>query len=117
MLARHHDQDMGDIDRVCPVLGASAEVLCCRFCTKTLNGHDDWVRNIIATADGKTLASCSNDQTIRIWSVDTGKETACLRGHSHVVESIAFAPEAAYPVIRVISCQLVESPPKSAPQS
>ena len=71
------------------------------FCTKTLNGHDDWVRKIIASEDGKTLASCSNDQTIRIWSVDTGKETACLRGHTHVVETIAFANEAAHPVINV----------------
>ena len=66
-----------------------------RFCNKTLIGHEDWVRSVIATADGKTLASCSNDQTIRLWDVGSGKCTAVLRGHTHVVETICYATEAA----------------------
>lgn len=66
-----------------------------RFCNKTLIGHEDWVRSVIATADGKTLASCSNDQTIRLWDVGSGKCAAVLRGHTHVVETICYATEAA----------------------
>lgn len=32
-------------------------------------GHNDGVRNVTFTADGKTFASCSDNDTIRIWSL------------------------------------------------
>ncbi|VEL28043.1 unnamed protein product, partial [Protopolystoma xenopodis] len=37
------------------------------------------------------LASCSNDQTVRIWVVETRECRAVLRDHEHVVECIAWA--------------------------
>ena len=40
---------------------------CCRYCVKTLSGHREWVRQIRVSPDGLLLASCSNDQTVRIW--------------------------------------------------
>ena len=32
--------------------------------------------------DGKTLASGSEDKTIKLWDVATGKEQATLKGHT-----------------------------------
>ena len=49
--------------------------------------------------DGSLIASCSNDQTVRVWVVSTKECKAELREHDHVVECIACAPEAANPAI------------------
>ena len=49
--------------------------------------------------NGSLLASCSNDQTIRIWHTATKECKAELRGHEHVIESVAWAPESSLPHI------------------
>jgi WD40 repeat protein len=43
--------------------------------------------------DGKTLASGSMANTVRLWDVATGKERAALRGHTLVVATVAFSPD------------------------
>jgi WD40 repeat protein len=43
--------------------------------------------------DGKTLASGSDDNTIKLWDVATGKEQATLKGHTAWVASVAFSPD------------------------
>src|SRR5262249_11970587 len=43
--------------------------------------------------DGKTLASGSQDTTIKLWDVETGKEKSTLHGHINPVYSIAFSPD------------------------
>ncbi|KAI8827066.1 dynein regulator [Fimicolochytrium jonesii] len=73
------------------------------YCVKTFTGHLDWVRRAIVSADGRLIASCANDQTIIIWDFATGEAKTELRGHEHVVESIAFAPVAAYPYIKALA--------------
>jgi WD40 repeat protein len=45
------------------------------------------------SADSKTLASGSNDKTIRLWDVTTGKEIRTLAGHEDLVRTVAFAPD------------------------
>jgi len=45
--------------------------------------------------DGSLLASCSNDQSVRIWSVSSKECRNELRAHDHVVECIAWAPDTA----------------------
>lgn len=48
-----------------------------------------------ASPDGTLLASCSNDQSVRIWAVSSKECRAELRAHDHVVECIAWAPDSA----------------------
>ncbi|KAI5120481.1 hypothetical protein M0805_006501 [Coniferiporia weirii] len=67
---------------------------------KILSGHNEWVRCVCPSDDGRLLASCSNDHTARIWDFQTGETKAELRGHENVVEAIVFAPANAYPAIR-----------------
>ncbi|KAK2711126.1 lissencephaly-1 homolog isoform X2 [Artemia franciscana] len=64
------------------------------FCVKTLSGHREWVRSVRVFFDGSLIASCSNDQTVRIWVMSTKECKMELRDHEHVVECIAWAPEA-----------------------
>ena len=71
------------------------------FCVKTYSGHREWVRYVrVLPIDGSLFASCSNDQTVRVWAVNTKECKAELREHDHVVECIAWAPEAALPAIK-----------------
>lgn len=50
--------------------------------------------------DGTLIASCSNDQTVRVWVVASKECKAELREHEHVVECVSWAPESAYPTIQ-----------------
>jgi len=81
------------------------------YCVKTYTGHRDWVRmvRVLPTYggigggsgnDGEYIATCSNDQSVRIWSTQTKECKADLREHDHVVECIAWAPETATAAIR-----------------
>ena len=72
------------------------------YCIRTLLGHRDWVRQVRLFTDGSFLASCSNDQSIFVWQISTSMLSSntnveCrhfeLRGHEHVVECVAWAPE------------------------
>jgi WD40 repeat protein len=57
-----------------------------------LTGHINSIVQLAFSANGRTLASCSIDQTIRIWNVATGKEEAKLVGHDDEVYCLAFGP-------------------------
>jgi WD40 repeat protein len=43
--------------------------------------------------DGRTLASAHDDQTVKLWDVETGLNPLVLRGHMSAVESVAFSPD------------------------
>ncbi len=59
----------------------------------TLSGHSDQVRSVAFSPDGKTLASGSDDKTVKLWNVADGKELRSLSGHSSIVTSVAFSPD------------------------
>ncbi|KAF2069233.1 hypothetical protein CYY_009450 [Polysphondylium violaceum] len=42
------------------------------FVISTLAGHEDFIRSVLYREDGRFIASCSDDKTIRIWSGETG---------------------------------------------
>jgi WD40 repeat protein len=45
--------------------------------------------------DGKTLASGSEDGSVRVWDTETGMERGTLGGHAGPVEAIAYHPDGA----------------------
>ncbi|MDB9435377.1 ribosome assembly protein 4, partial [Dolichospermum lemmermannii CS-548] len=59
----------------------------------TLKGHEDSVRSVGFSPDGKQLASGSADKTIKIWDVTTGKVLNTLKGHEDYVNSVRFSPD------------------------
>lgn len=64
-------------------------------CTATLVGHHGLfagVNAVAIAADCQTLASASDDKTIRLWDLPTGKERSILRDHSNFVKSVTFHP-------------------------
>ena len=60
---------------------------------QTLTGHSDWVDSVAISLDGRTLASGSEDKTIKIWNLATGQLIRTLSGHSSGVNSVAFSPD------------------------
>ncbi|EED11823.1 WD repeat-containing protein, putative [Talaromyces stipitatus ATCC 10500] len=60
---------------------------------QTLEGHSDSVRSVAFSLDGQTLASGSDDKTVKLWNIKTGSELQTLRGHSSSVHSVGFSPD------------------------
>ncbi|MCX6093144.1 MAG: N-acetylmuramoyl-L-alanine amidase [Candidatus Bipolaricaulota bacterium] len=58
---------------------------------KLLGGHA--ATTVAFSADGKTLASGSEDAAIRVWDATTGQLLLTLSGHTQEVSSIAFSPD------------------------
>ncbi len=57
----------------------------------TLEGHTDNVWSVAFSPDGKTLASGSRDQTVRLWDVETEQLLHILTGHTNEVLNVAFS--------------------------
>jgi WD40 repeat protein len=48
---------------------------------RTVPAHSKWIRKVIASPDGKLVASVADDMVCRIWDAATGKPVHELRGH------------------------------------
>ncbi|MBU0510526.1 MAG: WD40 repeat domain-containing protein, partial [Chloroflexi bacterium] len=61
---------------------------------RSLETHTAWVNSVAFSPDGKTLASGSGDETIRLWDVETGQQIReALTGNTAGVTSVAFSPD------------------------
>jgi WD40 repeat protein len=58
-----------------------------------LQGHDEPVYDVAYSADGKWIATCGFDQTVRIWDSGTGQTVRVFRGHAGLVLGVAFSPQ------------------------
>jgi len=54
-------------------------------------GHDDGVASIAFSPDGKLVLLGSDDATVRLWEVGSGRELRELKGHTGAVMSGAFS--------------------------
>ena len=56
----------------------------------TLVGHDNWVTDLAFHPNGKFLLSVSDDKSMRIWDLSSGRCTKKLLNiHGHFVTSLA----------------------------
>ena len=51
------------------------------------------IKAIAYNPDGKTIASGSSDNSIRLWNAQSGETISTLKGHSDWVSSIAYSPD------------------------
>ncbi len=56
-------------------------------------GHTKPDSGVCFSADGRWAASASEDETVRIWDVETGKQVHCLVAHHAPVQCVAFSPD------------------------
>ena len=60
---------------------------------RTLEGHSNRVTAVAVTSEGGQAISASDDKTLKVWDLKTGKEVRTLEGHSDRVTAVAVTPE------------------------
>jgi WD40 repeat protein len=60
---------------------------------RLLGGHQDAVRTVVFSPDGKLVASGSQDRTVRIWDPTTGNELGRLEGHRGAIRQVEFSAD------------------------
>jgi len=63
---------------------------------RVVKGHSGWVWDLAVDPENEWFASASADQTIKIWSLATGKLKLTLTGHRLPVRALAISPTFPY---------------------
>ena len=71
---------------------------------RTVDAHAKWIRNVVASPDGKRVASVADDMACKLWDASTGKLVLDLRGHKEktpthfpsMLFGCAFSPDGKY---------------------
>ncbi|MEQ8755620.1 MAG: WD40 repeat domain-containing protein [Coleofasciculus sp. G1-WW12-02] len=61
---------------------------------RNIKGHADAVGAIAISQDGQLLATGSDDQTIKLWNLNTGQPLRTFSGHSDQITALAISPNA-----------------------
>lgn len=60
---------------------------------KTLEGHFNSVSTVSITPDATIAVSGSEDKTIRVWDIETGKCLKILEGHTGEINAVSLTPD------------------------
>jgi len=60
---------------------------------REFKGHEDFVLRAVFSPDGKYIASCGYDKTVRLWDLATGNLLRTLVGHGDTVSAVVFSPD------------------------
>ena len=60
---------------------------------RLFKGHVSHVFSVAISPDEKKVISGSDDGTVRLWDVKTGKQVMCLEGHTGGVRAVAYSPD------------------------
>jgi hypothetical protein len=69
---------------------------------RSIEAHRGWIRAVAVSPDHQAVASCGNDNVIRLWQASAGSLIRVLEGHASHVYNIAFHPDGT----RLASCDL-----------
>ncbi|MCB1188948.1 MAG: TIR domain-containing protein [Leptospiraceae bacterium] len=58
-----------------------------------LTGHNEEVKIIVFSPDGKMVASGADDNKIKLWDVNSGKKIHTFIGHKGLVHDLSFSPD------------------------
>ena len=56
-----------------------------------LPGHDDVVRSVVFSSNGRSLVSGSDDTTVKFWDMQTGGVIKTFHGHTELVSSVSIS--------------------------
>src|SRR5437660_1341717 len=59
----------------------------------SLSGHALPMFGLAFSPDGKTLASASHDNSVKLWDPATGQEQITLKGYPSWITAVAFSPD------------------------
>ena len=54
--------------------------------------HDGWLRAIAVSPDGKLLATCGNDNLVKLWNSADGSPVREMKGHARHIYNLIFHP-------------------------
>jgi WD40 repeat protein/transcriptional regulator CtsR len=60
---------------------------------RTLVGHKDYIVSVCITPDGKKVISSSQNDTLKVWDIDTGEELRTIVGLRHNVNCVKITPD------------------------
>jgi WD40 repeat protein len=62
-----------------------------RVSQRALAGHSRRVNGVALSGDGRRAVSASDDNTLKVWDVESGRELFALEGHSRRVHGVALS--------------------------
>lgn len=61
-----------------------------------VTGYSEYINSISFSPDGRYLASGSNNKTIKLWDVSSGRKVRTFEGHAGPVNATSFSPDGHY---------------------